>query len=221
MTSLVGGSLSEVEAGSRAAGHGVLEDGAAVADVGGGAGGGAGGEVAVSEVAADLVEEVDVEGGVGAAAEGLLHGHLVAVTGPDRVDGAGVAGVAEVDAVRGEVAGEDIELPLESSNLSRGVISVFVFSLGESESQKLVPGGQTYRGESALGGRDGVEPDVNGDGSLDGETVLSSSSLLEGELLGNSKILLGGLGSTTAEAGDAAAESSTGEEEESLDRHGE
>jgi hypothetical protein len=117
VTSLVGGSLSKVEADSRTTGQGVLEDGAAVTDEGSRARGGGGGEVAVSEVATNLVEDVDVEGRVGAAAERLLHGNLVAVTSPDRVDGSGVASVTEGDAVRSEVAGEDIELFLESSNL--------------------------------------------------------------------------------------------------------
>jgi hypothetical protein len=79
---------------------------------------------------------------------------------------------------------------------------------------------QTYRGESARGGRDGVEPDINRDGGLDGETVLGSSSLLKSELLSNSQILLSGLRSTTAEGADGAAKGGTGEEEESLDRHG-
>lgn len=125
VTGLVGGGLAEVEADGRATGEGVLEDGAAVTDEGAGAGGGAGREVAVSQVATNAVEDVDVEGGVGAAAEGGLHGDLVAVAGPDRVDGAGVAGIAEGDAVGGEVAGEDIELPLEGGDLEM----VLVFSL--------------------------------------------------------------------------------------------
>lgn len=123
VTSLVDGSLAEVEALGRTSRHGGGQDGAAVADEGVRALGGVGGEVAVSQVAAEVVLEVDVEVRVGALAELRLHLHLAVVVGPGGVDGLGGAGKGHGDAVGSEVGSQDIELLLKS-----GVLDLISFT---------------------------------------------------------------------------------------------
>lgn len=102
---LVSSGVAKVVVGRRTTGHRRAQDGAAVADLGGGAGAAAAGlgEVAVAEVVAHLREEVDVERAVAALAEGALHGHLVAlgVVGPVGVDGVCGALEGELEAVGG------------------------------------------------------------------------------------------------------------------------
>ena len=58
VTSLVGGSLSKVEASGRSSGDGGRQDGAAVPDEGSGAGGGRGRVIAVAQVPAEALEEI-------------------------------------------------------------------------------------------------------------------------------------------------------------------
>lgn len=115
VTNLVGGGVAEVVVGGAAARGGAIEDGAAVADVGGGAGRGSGGEVAVSQVTTHLLEEVEVEVLVGALAESALHGHLVAlgVISPVGVDGLVSAGEGERDAIGGKSRLENAELVVD------------------------------------------------------------------------------------------------------------
>lgn len=84
----------------------------------------------------------------------------------------------------------------------------------------------THAAEAARGGSNGVQPDIDGDGSLGGEAALEGSSLLDGELLGNGEVLLSRLGGSAAKAArrtgaeEAVAEGGTSEEKDRLERHG-
>lgn len=107
---LVGDGVAEVVVGGAAAGNGGREDGAPIVVEVVGPAGHAGGEVAVSEVAAEVLEEVHVQGAVGTLAEGLLHGELGTVAGPLGVDGAVGALEHELDVVGGVGGVHDIKL---------------------------------------------------------------------------------------------------------------
>lgn len=118
VTDLVGDGVAKVVVGGAAAGHRGVEDAAAILVEGVGAGRNGGGEVAVAEVAAQVLEEVDVERLIGALAERLLHGNLSAIRGPAGVDGEVGALEREGKPVRGVGALEDAELVVQHGGLS-------------------------------------------------------------------------------------------------------
>lgn len=174
---------------------GVLGQGAAIAHKGIRALRGAGRVVAVSRGRGEDVDDVEVHRLVAALAESSLHGHLLAVAlvGPVGVDGLGASGVVHVDAVGAEGVAEGVELKLE-------------IRVGA---------------ETTLGGRDGVEVDIDANGSLGNEAGLAGGLLLDRHLPGDLDELLTGLGRAASDPGrvNGRAHGHAGKEDSRLDRH--
>lgn len=216
---LVGGRVAEVVVGQRAAGQGVVEDGAAVVVPVVGLGRDRGREVAVAQSVAEVLEDVQVQVFVGSLAQGLLHGELGAVDGPVAVDGVVGTLEGELDVVRGVGLVEGGDLVVDHGGLQ--------FMLVDWKFRNWVK--KTY-GNVAIaergGGGNNVEVDVDVDGGLGRHDTLGShSSLLLGELLGHLDVLARGSISTAVEGldgVDGSAEGgggSSGCEEERLDLH--
>ena len=174
---------------------GVLGQGAAIAHKGIRALRGAGRVVAVPRGRREDVNDVEVHRLVVALAESSLHGHLLAVAlvSPVGVDGLGASGIVDVDAVGAEGVTEGLELELE-------------IRIGA---------------ETALGGRYGVEVDIDADGSLGNKAGLAGSLLLDRHLPGDLDELLTGLGRAASDPGrvNGRTHSHAGKEDSRLDRH--
>lgn len=140
VTDLVGGGAAQVVGSGATAGHGLAEDGAAIDDEVGRAGGVAGrGEVAVAEkTAAEVSKEVDVQVSVGALSESLLHGLLVAVGGPVGVDSPVAADKLEGDAVRAVSAVHDGELVVQHGLLPTMLAFIMAEPSDHSRSRGII-----------------------------------------------------------------------------------
>ncbi len=190
----VGGGTALVVGSGRAARDGASEDGATIADESAAAGGSVGREVAVTQVRAQIAEEVKVERGVVTLAELTLHGHLIAVASPLGVERSVGILEREREAAVGIGAVEDLHL------LSNGAVLLEEkgqYCSGAAAKILNVLFCITYTDVLRLGGNDNVDVGVDVDAGSGVKRVRDGLSL--GKSLVSRNHVFSRLGSTAAE----------------------